>query len=69
METQRGCFQALRVHGWQSQALCRPFKTIHGEFARTLLLPMPARRPFERGTENPTRVRIRIRVRTRVRKT
>jgi|GEM_PF-4127178 len=31
-ETQRECFQALRVHGWQSQALCRPFKTIHGEF-------------------------------------
>jgi hypothetical protein len=31
-ETQRECFQALRVQGWQSQALCRPFKNIHGEF-------------------------------------
>jgi len=32
VETQRECFQALWVHGWPSQALCRPFKNIHGEF-------------------------------------
>jgi hypothetical protein len=26
--------------------LCRPFKTIHGEFARTPLLPSPPTTPF-----------------------
>jgi hypothetical protein len=44
-ETQRECFQALRVHGWQSQALCRPFKTIHGEFPHPHQ-PSPPATPF-----------------------
>ena len=50
--TQRFCFrQALRVVS-QSQALCLPSENRIGEFARTLLLPKPARHPFETGTEN-----------------
>jgi hypothetical protein len=49
-ETQRECFQALWVHGWQSQALCRPFKTIHGEFPHPLL-PSPPTAPFESKTQ------------------
>ena len=45
-ETQRFCFpQALRVES-QSQALCLPSENRIGEFARTPLLPMPARHPF-----------------------
>jgi hypothetical protein len=46
-ETQRFCFtQALWVHGWQSQALCRPFKTIHGEFPHPFVT-QPTHRPFD----------------------
>jgi hypothetical protein len=49
--TQRFCFhQALRVVS-QSQALCLPSENRSGEFARTPLLPIPARHPFELGTE------------------
>jgi hypothetical protein len=44
-ETQRECFQALWVHGWQSQALCRPFKNIHGEFPHPHQ-PCPPTAPF-----------------------